>query len=84
MLGSKYLAATYALFSVSLLASGVISVVFSQVFHKTDVLLNMVFSSSALTGASLLRTLALAVTRCQVDLPLATRVFLIRCGYALI
>lgn len=52
MLGSKYLAGTYAFFSLCLLASGVIAVVFSQVFHKTDVLLNMVFSSSALTGAS--------------------------------
>lgn len=54
MLGSKYLAGTYAFFSLCLLASGVIAVVFSQVFHKTDVLLNMVFSSSALTGGLVL------------------------------
>jgi hypothetical protein len=48
---SKYLYGFYGLFTLSLAAFGILSIVFSAVWRRNDLLLNMTFSSSDLTGA---------------------------------
>ncbi|THH15602.1 hypothetical protein EW146_g4906 [Bondarzewia mesenterica] len=57
----KILHGFYAFFSVCLLASSIITIVFSQVWHRKELLLNMVFSNSDLT-AGLVLGIALAIT----------------------
>lgn len=47
----KVLHGFYAFFSFCLLLSSIIAIVFSQVWHKKSLLLNMVFSDADLTGA---------------------------------
>lgn len=48
---SKYLNGFYGLFTLSLAAFGILSIVFSFVWRRKDILLNMTFSSNDLTGA---------------------------------
>ncbi|ETW85673.1 hypothetical protein HETIRDRAFT_407613 [Heterobasidion irregulare TC 32-1] len=60
-MGMKVLHGFYAFFSFCLLLSSIIAIVFSQVWHKKSLLLNMVFSDADLT-AGLVLGIALGVT----------------------
>ncbi|KAI0048218.1 tetraspanin Pls1 family [Auriscalpium vulgare] len=60
---SKSLLGTYAFFTFCLLVAGVISIVFSFVWRKPDLLLNMIFSHADLT-AGLVLGITLLVSVC--------------------
>ncbi|TFY65465.1 hypothetical protein EVG20_g5582 [Dentipellis fragilis] len=51
---SKYLNGAYAFFTFCLLAAGIISIVFSFVWRKTDLMINIVFSNADLTAGLVL------------------------------
>jgi hypothetical protein len=48
---SKYLYGFYGLFTLMIAVFGIISIVFSFVWRRNDLLLNMTFSGGDLTGA---------------------------------
>ena len=50
-MSSKYLYGFYGFFTLSMLVFGVISIVFSFLWRREDLLLNMIFSHGDLTGA---------------------------------
>ncbi|TFY73520.1 hypothetical protein EWM64_g10492 [Hericium alpestre] len=56
---SKYLTGAYTFFTFLLLVAGVISIVFSFVWRKADLMINLVFSNADLTGGLVLGILLL-------------------------
>jgi len=60
---SKYLYGFYGFFTLSLAVFGIISIVFSAIWGRNDLLLNMTFSPSDLT-AGLVMGIALLLTSC--------------------